>query len=362
MKQIKFFAVALAALTMFSCSKENIETPPNAPGDKASLTISVTGQGNLKSGSKAIGAATGDAVVNNYIVFLFRDGGGIDCAPQHSSDGSPLTITEGTTAASTAYVVANTGALAGDFAAVKTETALKAVVGDLMTSENTSSQTADNLWMSGSGTIAYGTGDNAKKGNVTVTMAFVGAKIELIVKDNRTHMTDGTTTIVDKEVVLLFAGKDGKFFETAANQATQTDFYSGDNKYPDFTTSTISTALTDAVGTPFTANGSNAVFNHFYTFGNNGAIMPTILAIKSLKTVNGTTSNTYYPVQFTAEDAGSTIEPGKYYTVTLTLNGDVGGGEGGGTPDPEDPFIKADITVTVTPAEWDPVVVNKEFN
>lgn len=259
-------------------------------------------------------------------------------------------------------MVANTGAVAGDFTSVKTEAELKAVVGDLMASTNTSSQTATNLWMSGSGAITYGTGDDAKKGTVTVAMTFVGAKIELIVKDNRTNKTGGTTTIEDKEVVLLFAGKEGKFFETAENQVKQTNFYSGDNQYPNPTTSTISTALTDAVGTPFTANVSNTVFNHFYTFGNDGATTPTILAIKSLKTVNGTPSNIYYPVQFTAADAGSTIEPGKYYTVTLTLNGDVDSGGGGGTVDPENPFINADITVTVTPATWTPKVVNKEFN
>lgn len=349
---------------MFSCSKENIETPTDAPGEKANLTVTVTGEGNLKSGSKAPGAVVGDAVVNNYIVFLFRDNGMIDCAPQHSATGAKLTITAGTTAAKTAYVVANTGAVAGGlFAAVKTENDLKAVVGDLMSGPNTASQTGTNLWMSsGASTITYGTGVDANKGAVTAALAFVGAKIELVVKDERTNMTGGNTTIKDDAVVLLFAGKEGKFFETLPNQVAQTSFYSGDVTYDNPTASTLSTALYDKVVTPFTANATATVFNHFYTFGNDATKTPTILAIQSTKTVAGVDETIYYPVQFTLGDAGHVIEPGKSYTVNVTLKGDVNTGGGGGTVDPEDPFITADIEVTVTPATWTALIIDKEFN
>lgn len=125
---------------------------------------------------------------------------------------------------------------------------------------------------------------------------------------------------------------------------------------------TKSTALSDAVGAAFTANAGGTVFNHFYTFGNDGTTKPTILAIKSTKTVNSAASTIYYPVHFTTADAKETIEPGKSYTVTVTLNGDVEAGAGGGTTDPEAPVISSSIEVTVTAAQWVTQPVSKEFN
>ena len=364
MKKINLLAVALAAFTMFSCSNEEIaDLGSNAPGEKATLTIKVEGAGNNVAQSRAIGATTSDVTINNYIVFLFREGGALDCPPFYSSSSAAATITNGSTAAKTAYVVANTGRLAnGPFANVTTEADLKAVAGDLMASNNTASQTRTNLWMSGTSNVSF----NGTNGSVTVSLDFVAAKIELVVKDNRSNLTGGSgdITIADEKVVLLYAGKSGKFFGTTAEKVAQTAFYSGDASYPGFNSNivTTSTALADVVSAAFTANTGGAVFNHFYTFGNNGATQPTILAIQSKKTVNGVAETIYYPIQFSAGDAGYTIEPGKHYTVTLTLRGDVNAGEGGGTTDPEQPLVNSSIRITVTAASWSPVTVNKTFN
>ena len=364
MKKINLLAVALAAFTMFSCSNEEIaDLGSNAPGEKATLTIKVEGAGNNVAQSRAIGATTSDVTINNYIVFLFREGGALDCPPYYSSTGGAATITNGSTAAKTAYVVANTGRLAnGPFANVTTEADLKAVAGDLMTNNNTSTQTRDNLWMSGTNNVSF----NGTNGSVTVSLDFVAAKIELVVKDNRSNLTGGSgdITIADEKVVLLYAGKSGHFFGTAAEKVAQTAFYSGDASYPGFNSNNVteSTALADAVSTPFTVNASNAVFNHFYTFGNNGATQPTILAIQSKRTINNADETIYYPIQFSTDDAGYTIEPGNRYIVTLTLRGDVNAGEGGGTSDPEQPLINSPISITVTAASWTPVTVDKTFN
>lgn len=363
MKKIKFLAVALAAFTMFSCTNDEVENlGNNAPGEQAVLTIKLKGDGDNQAQSRATGAATDteDAVINDYLVFLFRDGGALDCAPHEGNSGAVAEIRTGTTAAKKAYVIANTGALAGGpFATVKTETDLLAVAGSLMdNTDNASTQTKTNLWMSGVNDVAF----NGTTGTTTVTLSYVAAKIQLIVKDKRTNMSSGTIQITDDEVVLLFAGKSGKFFGT--QKSVQTHFYTGDDSYNNaFNTNvTKSTALSDAVGAPFTDNTSNTVFNHFYTFGNDGTTQPTILAIKSTKTVNSTPSTIYYPVHFTTADAGETIEPGKAYTVTVTLNGDVEAGAGGGTTSPEAPVISSSIEVTVTAATWSPVTVTKDFN
>ena len=364
MKKINLLAVALAAFTMFSCSNEEIaDLGSNAPGEKATLTIKVEGEGNNVAQSRAIGTTTTDVTINNYIVFLFREGGALDCPPFYSSSSAAATITNGSTAAKTAYVVANVGRLANSpFANVTTEAELKAVAGDLMASNNTASQTRTNLWMSGTSNVSF----NGTIGTVTVPLSFVAAKIELIVKDNRANLTgsgSGDISITDEKVVLLYAGKSGKFFGTTAEKVAQTAFYSGDASYPGFNSNivTTSTALADAVS-GFSANTANVVFNHFYTFGNNGATQPTILAIQSKKTVNGVAETIYYPIQFSAGDAGYTIEPGKHYTVTLTLRGDVNAGEGGGTTDPEQPLVNSSIRITVTAASWTPVTVDKTFN
>lgn len=364
MKKIKFLAVALAAFTMFSCTNDEVENlGNNVPGEQAVLTIKLKGDGDNQAQSRAAGPATDteDAVINNYLVFLFRDGGALDCAPHESNSNAAATITTGTTAAKTAYVVANTGALAnGPFKDVKTESDLLTATADLMVKgdQNTSTQTKTNLWMSGKKEVTF----NNATAQVAVSLSFVAAKIQLIVKDNRTGMSGGTIQIEDKEVVLLFAGKSGKFFGT--QKSVQTDFYTADDSYnnPFKTNVTKSTALSDAVTVPFAPNAGNTVFNHFYTFGNDGTTQPTILAIKSTKTVNSTPSTIYYPVHFTTADAGHTIELGKSYTVTVTLNGDVETGAGGGTTDPEAPVISSSIEVTVTAAQWVTQPVDKEFN
>ena len=363
MKKIKFLAVALAAFTMFSCTNDEVENlGNNVPGEQAVLTIKLKGDGDNQAQSRAAGPATDteDAVINDYLVFLFRDGGALDCAPHEGNSGATVTIRTGTTAAKKAYVIANTGALAGGpFATVKTETDLLAVTGSLMdNTDNASTQTKTNLWMSGENNVTF----NGTTGTTTVTLSYVAAKIQLIVKDNRKNMSGGTIQITDDEVVLLFAGKSGKFFGT--QKSVQTDFYTADDSYnnPFKTNVTKSTALSDAVTVPFAPNAGGTVFNHFYTFGNDGTTQPTILAIKSTKTVNSTPSTIYYPVHFTTADAGHTIEPGKSYTVTVTLNGDVEAGAGGGTTDPEAPVISSSIEVTVTAAQWVTQPVSKEFN
>lgn len=366
MKKIKFLAVALAAFTMFSCTNDEVENlGNNVPGEQAVLTIKLKGDGDNQAQSRAAGPATDteDAVIDNYLVFLFREGGALDCAPYESNSNAAATIRTGTTAAKKAYVIANTGELAkGPFKGVKTETDLLAVTGSLMdNTDNASTQTKTNLWMSGVNDVAFNGGTNAQ---VTVSLSFVAAKIQLIVKDNRTNMSGGTITITDNAAVLLFAGKKGSFFGSATEKVTQTEFYTGFNQYTGAFNSgvTISTALFDAVGAPFTDNTSNTVFNHFYTFGNDGTTQPTILAIKSTKTVGGTSSPIFYPILFTKTDAGHTIEPGKSYTVTVTLNGDVAAGGGGGTTDPEEPVVSSSIEVTVTAAQWVTQPVDKVFD
>ena len=141
MKKIKFLAVALAAFTMFSCSNDEIENlGNNVPGEQAVLTIKLKGDGDNQAQSRATGPATDDdkAPIKDYLIFLFRDGGALDCPVVAGELNQQLTTTiAATTAAKNVYVVANTGKLTeGPFKDVKTEADLKKVTGNLMDDTN----------------------------------------------------------------------------------------------------------------------------------------------------------------------------------------------------------------------------------
>lgn len=373
MKQIKFFSLTLAVLAIFSCSKGTINSAENDnPGEKAKLTINVVGQETSNPSKVGGGTTSSDKRVNDYIAFVFRAGGVLDCPAKGLTGDGTLSFDAATTAAAKVYVIANTGALAnGIFASVTTEADLKNVVGDLMSSANVSSQTSTNVWMSGVGDVVF-PAETPTVGTAVVTISFVASKIELFVKDSRTNndpavnTAAGSVSIKDDEVVLLFAGKNGKFFETAiGDRATQTSFYTGDNSYTDpFNRNvTLSSVFSDNISaSPFDKNALKVV-NHFYTFANNGATQATILAIKSTRTEVGVgTSTIYYPIHFVAADAKHTIVPGTHYKVNIVLKGDVNKGGGGGTIDPETPWTSAEIEVTIQPADWLTETIDKEFN
>ena len=363
MKSFKFLTVALAALTMASCSKDDVANDLIQAGSEATLTINLLGEGgSTKAAGDAADAA--DEAINDFFVYVFRADGTLD-APIFKQTTTAATATiPATTAASEVYVVANTvgSAVNAALAAVKTKAELELVSTTLMNaSNNVSNILATKVLMTGKSEapIVFTEG-NDKTATVAVTLSFPLAKISLIVKDQRTNKTGGAISIVDNNVVLLFAGKDITLY--AADNATQANFYTGDATYAGATTTnvTVSTALATAAGT-FAANDAAAVSHHFYTFANDGLVQPTILAIQSTKTTPAGAEKIYYPVIFNAEDAKQTIEAGKNYTVTLTLTGDVAGGEDGGTPDPEKPIISANVVVNITVTPWAVVPIDKEF-
>lgn len=118
---------------------------------------------------------------------------------------------------------------------------------------------------------------------------------------------------------------------------------------------------------------------HWYVFENKPTSTtkddnPTILAVQikwKEKEANGDDipEDVYalknFNVIFAPGDKGI-IEAGKAYDVALSFSGDFrpgtsGGNAGGGEDKPDEPNIKANVTVTVTPAEWDPAPTEKPF-
>ena len=378
MKKLSFLALALIALTTFSCSKENDNSNPVG---NAKISISFESSAISKVATEATDAL--DKKINDVSIFVFQESG-INDVPRVFSNtvasGTPVNISA-TTAAKRVYVVANIGTEAEHatmFSSVFNEASLLALVKDRVL--DLQGITATDVLMTGVGTV--GTFTN-KIANVTVNLSFPLSKIRVIVKDNRfNNLTaaevdaDGKISIEESNVILINAGKAIKFFSenSGLDQAMQSDFYTGITG-PEFN-QYFSNAANIAAWRAGNNNteGDNtstntAVTHHFYTAANNGnsAVTPTILAIESTKTTHvagaPVTSTVYYPIQFTIADANNnTLEPGKSYTVTLTLNGDVSAGDGGGVIDPMLPVIDGSVNVTINVATWTPVEIGKDFN
>ena len=105
MKRILFGS--LAALVLFSCSKENDVTKSGEPGAPATLKINIVGDGNTKANG-SLDNKDSDAAVNNYTMFFFRADGSLDRAALVVADGSsPQTDISVTTSLKEIYVIAN---------------------------------------------------------------------------------------------------------------------------------------------------------------------------------------------------------------------------------------------------------------
>lgn len=92
--------------------------------------------------------------------------------------------------------------------------------------------------------------------SVSVNLAFVAARIDVVVMDKRRNNTPGvgSVSIADNSVALLFAGADGKFFAESAEKVTQSNFFSG---IATATTTGVAQAdvLNDTVEQPFATSG-----------------------------------------------------------------------------------------------------------
>ena len=76
---------------MFSCTNDEVENlGNNAPGEQAVLTIKLKGDGDNQAQSRAADRLPIQKmlVINDYLVFLFRDGGALDCAPYESNSNT----------------------------------------------------------------------------------------------------------------------------------------------------------------------------------------------------------------------------------------------------------------------------------
>lgn len=182
MKQIKFFAVALAALTMFSCSKEDIENP-----DAVSrvLTVKIA---NPASSSKAVEApgsdAAGTITLENGVIFTLNGEAVANAYALNAADVQTATgqaIPDKVTSATTVFIVANIpAATVAEWTTVATRpatlTAIKAAR-FAISADNGNTYTKATLSNTGAQAVApVVTGDNAK---ASVELSPVYSRLEL---------------------------------------------------------------------------------------------------------------------------------------------------------------------------------------
>lgn len=357
MKTLKVFASALAAIIMVtSCSKEESNGNTTLPGEAATLSLTINGDGDGEQ-TRATGETLLDNDVNDLTVFIFRADGTLDCPAKLIDAPQPINLITCTTLAKDIYTIANLGEDESALvtAGVTTKAQLLAKTADLINGA-ASTQTSSNVYMEGSGTIAW----VANEGIAAVTLSFVGAKIEVVLDLTAFVNPPGASHIDVDKVVLLYAGSKAKFFSTT--KGAQTAWYSGDVTYPDYSGGATTTSAAPLEETLALTLGLTTNHPHFYLFANDGAAHNSILAIKGIRT--GDSQEIFWPVTFGTTDTDDVnIEAGHSYQVAIKLTGTTAdGGTVGGTETPETPVLAGTVSVTVTTAAWTPKLIIKDFH
>lgn len=414
MKMRSILLSVLAIAVLASCAKDDgLGSGDNGDAAEAKVTLRLKGNGSSGPSSRAGGAVVGDnSTINTLTVFFFNASGGVIGDPQWIATGTTTTDLTTTTDARTVAVIANLATnptLVGEvFAGVKNLTSLRSKLGDLLDG-TTLTQTSTNLYMSGIATLSDFTrvGDT-EKATATVQLRFVGARIRVssitwnggavndnqyVAKDQFTAQTTADFTI--ERVYLMNVQTKTQFLPNTINWSAATlpvatlgndyitkaarSFAGGVNWADPWTggapTGFVQNADYTVETMPTVAGSTLTNVGHWYVFTNNVAENagehPTALVIETKwrSVANSTNVNEhltrYFTVYFGIGDRDP-IVAGNDYQVTLRLNGSFkpigdGGDGGGGTDDPTKPTVNSAVDITVTPATWTLVPVDKEW-
>lgn len=372
-------------MLLVSCSKSENGDNPGKEAGKSKLTISLKGEKSISAPqSRAAGTPTeaDESTISDFIVYVFKSDGSNDIAPQVVTVNSDadLTVTdlEITTDATEVYVLANTATTATTQTALKAVTKkseLQAVTGRLFadnTASGASSQTKTNLWMSGKADISPSYG-----GNVTapVTLYYIPARLRITsvtIKDE--NLTNLSTDLVLNEITVLNAGGASKLIPakdetslipTTPTPTTELPFYFAGMDMTNQSGKPAIYAQNDALKLVLTGGNSAKIDaannpNYFYVFENNGIAFESKPTIITLKATYKTNRVVYYSVLFKADPAqdlgfdNQIIERGNSYDIAMTI-------KKLGNSEPSLPALKTEVDITITPAKWNPVVIEKVY-
>ena len=405
MKTVFLSMLAIAALA--SCSRQEFIDPHGGPQEGDKMLVDITlGNGEM---TKATGVPEADGTeektITDITVFFLNGADqivsrtfvtGPDLTDDGQNPGHKKATVETRTTASQVMVIANIGedrTGTGKALNVSTRAQLEAVLQDLVVEDGTPPalvpfQEKTNLLMSGIGDVSQmnpgGIPTDPFTAEASVELKYIAAKITLrsitVTDQAQGEYGDGKDFVFTKAYLLNVQTK-SHYFPTYLPATADLAFANGTweeawgtSNLPivkDFEEKLAITSIVD--------NTPVENLAHWYVFENKQTSTtkddnPTILAVQikwKEKEANGDDipEDVYalknFNVIFAPGDKGI-IEAGKAYDVALSFSGDFrpgtsGGNAGGGEDKPDEPNIKANVTVTVTPAEWDPAPTEKPF-
>lgn len=383
MKVKSIFLSMLAIAALASCSKEEATIPPGSEGGEKVIELTI---GGAPLSVKSTTASNNDAdqTITDLTVFGVSTTGAIVTKKYFSGTdvaagaGQAKSVNfETKTTTESLYAIANIGSdLTGGDLNVSTLADLKTKTASLLkTSGNDKvpSQTQGNVLMSGTtSTITLQSGTTY---TASITLGFISTKLILhqLKRGAGSQGNYGTDFTIEGAILnnvqtsAHYVATSGSYIPTTLTWATGlTTSSTITDKVTDF-----NNTITIGTSTDFNANKVVDLNYHWYVFENNNDGQPTTLLLHykwKAKSSDTTMKDMYFPVTLKAgQGFDGKLEPGRAYSITMTLSGDFrtstdgGGSGGGGTEDPDKPVTNGSITVTVTPTAWNTASVDKEF-
>lgn len=366
MKTNKLIIAACAAGLLFSACAKEIQNDTNVDkGPKGNLKIAL----DLPTTKAILDEDPSDPenTVDFFTAFVFNGAGVAVTSQLTSAQGAEeIVFTDISTEATEVYVIANAPATLFEDKISKAD--LLEVVGDY-DDNGTSTQQPGKIWASGSGAIGMFTPDaddnDTMKAEVDVQLVFVAAKITVqsVVVDETDN--DGATFVLDNMYLvnaaaqsLLFGDSGDSLVVDPAEGGLFTGIDVTDETYEHPTaTYGILGYLKDVIGESVTLTDKY----YYYAFENSASVSPTMIVFEITLDPDGdgekAAETRYLSYHFSTGDAGSYITRGNNYLVDFTINVS---SELGNT-DITTPSTTGELTVTVTPAEWTLVPLNKTF-
>lgn len=384
MKVKSIFLSMLAIAVLASCSKEEAAVPPGPEGEGKVIELTIGGA-PLSVKSTTASDNTADQTITDLTVFGVSTTGAI--VTKKYFVGTDVTAGTGQaksvnfetkTTTTSLYAIANIGSdLTGGDLNVSTLADLKTKTASLLKtsgSDKVPSQTQGNVLMSGmTSTITLTSGTSY---TADITLGFISTKLILaqLKRGAGSQGSYGTDFTIEGAILnnvqtsAHYVATNGSYIPTTLTWATGLTGSSITDKVTDFNnTITIGTGQS----TDFDANKVVDLNYHWYVFENSNDNQPTTLLLHykwKPKSNDATMKDMYFPVTLKdGQGFEGKLEPGKAYSITMTLSGDFrtetdgGGSGGGGTEDPDKPVTNGSITVTVTPTAWNTATVDKEF-
>lgn len=412
MKTVFLSMLAIAALA--SCSRQEFIDPHGGPQEGDKMLVDITlGNGEMTRAQGVPGVdGTEEKTITDITVFFLNSSnqivsrtfvtGAASLTDDEQNPGHKKATVETRTTATQVMVIANIGedrTGTGKALNVSTRAQLEAVLQDLVFEDGTPPalvpfQEKNNLLMSGEGTVLPmtpgGTPTDPFTSTASVDLNYIAAKITLksitVTDKAQGEYGDGKDFIFTKAYLLNVQTK-SHYFPTYLPATADLAFANGTWDTDAWGTSSLPIVKDfEQVLTIANITKDAPVENlaHWYVFENKPTSTaktdnPTILAvqIKWLEEKQGeykadgtqVDANKYVNKNFNvifAPGDKDIIEAGKAYDVALTFSGDFrpgtsGGNAGGGEDKPDEPNIKANVTVTVTPAKWTPETTAKPF-